>query len=112
LVSVQVPSKFFWAVTRKLKAPLMLDEATAEAKRLMVLTTVIPLTPALFERALEIGATHQLSLWDSQIVAAASSRGATHILSEDLQHRQSLEGLTILNPFAPDFDEKEILGNS
>jgi predicted nucleic acid-binding protein len=112
LVSVQVLSEFFWAVTRKLKAPLSLDEATAEAKRLMILATVVPVTPALFERALEIVASRQLSLWDAQIVAAASSRGATHLLSEDLQHRQSLEGLIILNPFAPDFDVTEILGTS
>jgi predicted nucleic acid-binding protein len=48
LVSVQVLSEFFWAVTRKLKAPLSHDEAIAEARRLMILTTVVPLTPALF----------------------------------------------------------------
>jgi predicted nucleic acid-binding protein len=112
LVSVQVLSEFFWAVTRKLKAPLSLDEATAESKRLIVLTTVVPVTPVLFERALEIVASHQLSLWDAQIIAAASSHGAMHVLSEDLQHRQTLEGLIILNPFAPDFDEKEILQTS
>jgi predicted nucleic acid-binding protein len=112
LVSVQVLSEYFWAVTRKLKAPLSLDEATDEARRLMVLATVIPLTPALFERALEIVASRQLSLWDAQIVAAASSCGATRILSEDLQHRQSFDGLIVLNPFAPDFDEQELFGTS
>ena len=110
LISVQVLSEFFWAVTRKLKMPLSHDEATDEIKRLMVLTTVAPLTPELIENAVDLVKLHQLPLWDAQIVAAASSCGARAVLSEDFQHRRSLGGLIFLNPFAPDFDEKEVLG--
>src|SRR5438552_3823703 len=76
LISVQVLSEFFWAVTRKLKIPLSHDEATAEVNRLMILARVVSLTPALFEKAVELVALHQLPLWDAQIVAAASSSGA------------------------------------
>lgn len=78
----------------------------------MVLTRVVAMTPELFEKAIGFIATHQFPLWDAQIVAAALSSGATTLLSEDFQHRQTLDGLIILNPFAPDFDEKEILGTS
>ena len=90
--------------------PLSHDEATDEIKRLMVLTTVVPLTPELIENAVELIKLHQLPLWDAQIVAAALSCGARRVLSEDFQHRRSLGGLIFLNPFAPDFDETEVLG--
>jgi predicted nucleic acid-binding protein len=110
LISVQVLSEFFWAVTRKLKMPSSHAEATDEIKRLMILTTVASLTPELIANAVELVELHQLPLWDAQIVAVASSAGARIVLSEDLQHRRSLGGLTFLNPFAPDFDEKEVLG--
>ena len=112
LVSVQVLSEFFWAATRKIKLPLSHQEAVAEARRLMILTRVVPMTPSLFERALDLVASRQLPLWDAQVIAAALSSGATTLLSEDFQHRQSIDGLVILNPFAPVFDESEVLGVS
>ena len=39
--------------------------------------------------------------YDSLIVAAALEAGCTRLLSEDLQHGQQIEGLTIENPFGP-----------
>ena len=40
------------------------------------------------------------SYWDSLIIAAALEAGCTTLYSEDLQHKQVIEGvLTILNPF-------------
>ena len=41
----------------------------------------------------------QLSLWDSIIIAAARSVGATRIYSEDLSHEQDYEGIRVVNPF-------------
>ena len=43
-------------------------------------------------------------------MAAASLGNASIILSEDLQHRQVLDGITFLNPFAADFQDNEVLG--
>jgi predicted nucleic acid-binding protein len=110
LISVQVLSEFFWTVTRKLPVPLAPTEAIAEVRRLMVLSRVAHLTADLFEKALVLTTAHQISLWDAQIVAAASIGNASVILSEDFQHRQALDGITILNPFAPDFRDEEVLG--
>jgi predicted nucleic acid-binding protein len=108
-ISVQVLSEFFWTVTRKLPLPLNPAEARAESRRLMVLCQVADLTPALFEKALSLNMDYQLPLWDAQIVAAAALCESAIILSEDFQHRQVLEGITFLNPFAADFREEEIL---
>jgi predicted nucleic acid-binding protein len=49
--------------------------------------------------AAAISGRHRLSYWDGAIVAAAMAGGATELLSEDLQHRQAIEGITIVNPF-------------
>jgi predicted nucleic acid-binding protein len=59
--------------------------------------------------AIMLTISHQIPLWDAQIVAAAIHSNATIVLSEDFQHRQKLEGITFLNPFAPDFQESEVL---
>jgi predicted nucleic acid-binding protein len=40
-----------------------------------------------------------LSFWDALIVQAAIVGGATHLLSEDLQHGRTIDGVTIQNPF-------------
>lgn len=109
LLSVQVLSEFFWTVTRKLSVPLSHDEATAEVRRLVALASVVPVTQDLLDKALDLIASDGLTLWDAQIVAAARLTGAKVVLSEDLQHRQTIDGVTIVNPFAPDFVASEIL---
>jgi predicted nucleic acid-binding protein len=110
LLSVQVLSEFFWTVARKLPVRLTPQEAIADVGRLKTLSRVVPLTTDLFEKAIALTTSHQLSLWDAQILAAAMIANATIVLSEDYQHRQSLEGITFLNPFAPDFLDTEVLG--
>lgn len=42
---------------------------------------------------------HQLSYWDSLIVASAKSCGATLLYSEDMKDGLVIETLTITNPF-------------
>lgn len=50
-------------------------------------------------QASEIEEAHNLSFWDALIVAAASSKNVTLILTEDLNHGQIIEGVLIWNPF-------------
>lgn len=108
LVSMQVLSEFYWVVTRKIPAPLTHDEATAEIQRFNVLAQVVPLTWEILERALQAVVVHGMALWDAQILAAATVHGGTKVLSEDFQHRRTIDGITFLNPFAPDFDYAEV----
>lgn len=87
-------------------------EAVAEIRRLTALTSVIPLKQDLLENALQAVAAHGLPLWDAQIFAAAKLHQATAALSEDFQHRQTIDGITFLNPFAPDFSLFEVTGEA
>jgi predicted nucleic acid-binding protein len=40
-----------------------------------------------------------LSYWDALMVAAAQQQGCRYLLSEDMQHEQRFDALTLLNPF-------------
>ena len=40
-----------------------------------------------------------LSFWDSMILAAARSSGASELITEDLNHLQDYDGLRVVNPF-------------
>ena len=41
----------------------------------------------------------KLSVWDSLILAAARSSGASELITEDLNHLQDYDGLRVVNPF-------------
>ena len=45
-----------------------------------------------------------LAYHDALIVVAALDAGCTTLYSEDLQDRQRIEGLTVVNPFGPHID--------
>lgn len=48
---------------------------------------------------LAVARMSRYSFYDSLIVAAALSMGASRLLSEDLQHGRHIDGLLIENPF-------------
>jgi len=82
-------------------ARLRLDIPQAQRflqEMLLPLWTVVP-TPSMYSRALDLQARYQYSFYDSLIIAAALQAGCSRILSEDLQHGQRIETLTIENPF-------------
>ena len=99
-ISFQVVQETLNVLTRKLEAVV----SSADARRFLeeVLTPlwrVMP-SPGLYERALDVHARYRYSFYDSLIIAAALADGCTRLYSEDLQHGQRIEGLTIENPFA------------
>jgi predicted nucleic acid-binding protein len=51
------------------------------------------------QKALDVKKRYEFSIWDSLIIAAAIQSGCSILLSEDLQHQQKIDGLTIQNPF-------------
>jgi predicted nucleic acid-binding protein len=53
----------------------------------------------LYQRALDIQARYHYGFCDALIIAAALEAGCSRLYSEDLQHGQRIERLTIENPF-------------
>ncbi len=96
-ISYQVVQETLNVVTRKLgarpaSARLLLDDVLAPLWR------VNP-TRSLYARGLRVHAQFGFSFYDSLIVAAALEAGCARLYSEDLQHGQRVDQLTIQNPF-------------
>ena len=56
-------------------------------------------TAALYQDAISLQGRYGFSFYDSLVVAAALEAGCTKLYSEDLQHGQQIQRLTIMNPF-------------
>ena len=56
-------------------------------------------TAALYQEAISLRSRYGFSFYDSLIVAAALEAGCNRLYSEDLQHGQMIQQLTIFNPF-------------
>jgi predicted nucleic acid-binding protein len=97
LLSTQVLQEFYVAVTRKLASPLDLGVAQEAVRELAVLPVVRVDIPLILS-AIPLSQQRQISFWDALIVRAALEGGASILYSEDLQHGQSFETLTVQNP--------------
>lgn len=95
-LSFQVLQEFYNTVTRKISQPLSRDDARRAVQRLLEWSPVV-VDDDIVNEAFRIEDRHQLAWWDALIVAAARSAGCRYLLTEDLQHGQSLEGLQVVN---------------
>ncbi len=97
-LSTQVLQESYVNVTRKIKKPLVPSEARAIVRdfSLWVRSFVMPATVV---RASEISESSQISFWDGMILAAAEQDGAGELLSEDMNHGQTIVGVKVRNPF-------------
>jgi predicted nucleic acid-binding protein len=101
-LSIQVLQEFYVNVTRaKLlgREPLMTRAQGKKAVTELMRKTIANNTGSTLLSALSIHERFALSYWDAAIVAAAKSLDATTLYSEDMQHGQTIEGVTIINPF-------------
>ncbi|MGD0202138.1 MAG: PIN domain-containing protein [Bryobacteraceae bacterium] len=97
-LSTQVLQEFYVTATRKIPSPLP-RSAAREIVRNYGAWVRSAITPATVVRASEISETWQLSFWDGMIVAAAEQDQAAELLTENLQHGQTVAGVRIVNPF-------------
>lgn len=100
VLSVQVLQEFYVQATRRSR-PDSLPHALAVRfihgwRRFRIEDN----SQAVFNEALSITERFKFSLWDSLIIAAALASGCDRLMSEDMSNGQTIEGLTIINPFA------------
>lgn len=98
-ISVQVLNEFVSVSRRKFKRTW---SEIREALTLLntLLPDVTPLTCEIHAHALELSERAGFDFYDSLIVASALGSESMTLYTEDLQHGQKIEGLTIRNPFA------------
>ncbi len=97
-VSVQVLQEFFVNALRKLHPPFPIAQLR-EILRVYRVWVRTPTSPDTVLRATEIMELASVSFWDSLIVAAAEEAGDGFLLTEDLQHGQTIAGVQVVNPF-------------
>ena len=106
-ISVQVLNEFTNTAIRKLKRSCS-DVTAALAAFRLLLPSLLPITVAMHEAALEMAQRDRVSFYDALIVAAALEAGCSTLLSEDMQHGRVIDGrLTIQNPFAQVLRERD-----
>lgn len=98
-ISHQVVQETLNVMTRKLPSPMTAENAQRFLVQVLAPLWQIMPNIALYRRGLDVQARYGFSFYDSLIIAAALESGCTRLYSEDLQHGQQIEGLTIENPF-------------
>lgn len=98
IINVQVAMEFCSVCTRKLHFDAeRTRSALAEIRQYCAMR---PVTAATIDRALDVQARYGYSFYDSVMVASALEHGCRYLLSEDMKHRQTIEGTMIINIFA------------
>lgn len=98
VISVQVLNEVTSVCHRKLCMPWPETQALLDAVRTSC--KVVPLTVETHAKAVTLAERHQLSFYDAHILSAAIASGAHTLMSEDMQHGFSLDGLRVQNPFS------------
>ena len=96
--SVQVLNEFAAVARRRL------DKNWREIRRALDVVRVfcpepVALSVEIHERGLDVAERYGYSIFDALVIAAAIHSGAGVLYSEDMRDGQSIEGVTIRNPF-------------
>ena len=98
VVSVQVLNEFVAIARRKHRMPWPGIRNSLSALRQVC--SVVPLTTAVHDRAVQLSIRHDFHIYDANIVASALECGADTLYSEDFSDGRRIDGLVIRNPFA------------
>lgn len=98
VLSTQILQEFYVNATRKLAEPLS-AEAAEEQVRDFARLPLVRTDEVMILAAIERHRSMSFSFWDALVVEAALRAGADRLLTEDLQHGQEIEDLTVENPF-------------
>lgn len=98
-ISSQVAQECLNVALRKALVTLSPDEARSYLDAVLLPLVQVHTTAPLLHRALDVQSRWRFAFFDSLIVAAALTAGCRTLLSEDLQHGQRIDGLSIVDPF-------------
>lgn len=98
VLSTQVLQEFYVNAIRKLATPLSRERAAARVRDFARLP-LVRADETMILAAIERHRSMSFSFWDALVVEAALRAGADRLLTEDLQHGQEIEDLTVENPF-------------
>ena len=98
-ISYQVVQEFINVTTRKFAVPLSVPECKMFLENVLYPLCDVFSSFDLYLHSLDIMDRWKFGFYDSLIIAAAIQADCTILYSEDLQHNQKIQQLTIINPF-------------
>lgn len=100
VLSYQVLTEFCHQATRRNRSGALTPERASQYVRAFSRFHIVPGTTELVLTGLELRRTTNYSMWDCMIIAAAKAGGCDTLLSEDMDHKRNVAGVTVVNPFA------------
>jgi predicted nucleic acid-binding protein len=97
VLSVQVLNEYVSVARRKLA--LTWVETREVIAAVKSACEIVPFSVEAQSAAMRLSEISQLNIYDASIVAAALEAGCDTLLSEDMQHGQKFEMLSIVNPY-------------
>jgi predicted nucleic acid-binding protein len=94
--STQVLQEFLVVATSKLGVAADVARRKVE---LLGTQDVVQVDQEMILAAIDLHRLHSFSFWDGLVIQAAASAGCARILTEDLQHGRTIDGVRIENPF-------------
>jgi len=98
VLTLQVLGEFYRVTARK----GMLDHAAAVSfiREWCNAFVIVAAKGNLIFKAVEAVKNHSLSYWDSMLCTTALEAGCSAVITEDMNHGQSIDGLDIISPYA------------
>ena len=98
-LSVQVLQEFYVQATHPRRPDALTHDVATRLIQKWLRFRIQENTVAVMLSALAFKERYQISFWDSAILAAAKAAQCRKLLSEDLNHGQDYDGVTVMNPF-------------
>lgn len=99
VIAAQVLGEFLRVVQRRL--PVVFDDAIRRVALYEAAFVTPPTTIEVIDTACALARAHRMQLWDCVVCVASAHAGAKALLTEDMQDGRILDGLRLINPFAP-----------
>jgi len=99
VIPVQVFGEYLRFVQRRV--PALLGEAVRQVTIYQAAFLTPPTTVEIIDAASALAVAHRVQFWDCVVCMASARAGAKVLLTEDMQDGRTLDGLRLINPFAP-----------
>lgn len=99
VLSVQVLQEFYVQATHARRPDALPHDIASRFIQKWLRFQIQENTVTVLQSALVLKERFQISFWDAAILAAAKAAHCQHLLSEDLNHGQDYDGITVINPF-------------
>lgn len=96
VISTQVINEFYVVLTKRFKFPA--QEARKHLDNLLQFE-VVEIDVPLIKEAVDCSILDGINYWDALLIVSAARAGCDYLLTEDLNHGQTIKGVTVRNIF-------------